>query len=93
MSFMRRRPLLRKAAVAGGAYLAGKHRAGRQADQEQRGAEQDQSSDEQRQPAAAPQPPASPTMADQVNQLADQHKQGVLNDAEFAAAKRKLLGT
>ena len=31
-------------------------------------------------------------MADQLNQLADLHKQGVLSDDEFAAAKAKLLG-
>ena len=32
-------------------------------------------------------------MADQLNQLADLHNQGVLSDEEFAAAKAKLLGT
>jgi hypothetical protein len=32
-------------------------------------------------------------MADQLNQLADLHQQGVLSDDEFAAAKAKLLGT
>jgi hypothetical protein len=31
-------------------------------------------------------------MADQLNQLADLHSQGVLSDDEFAAAKAKLLG-
>jgi hypothetical protein len=31
-------------------------------------------------------------MADQLNQLADLHKQGVLSDDEFATAKAKLLG-
>ena len=29
---------------------------------------------------------------EQLNQLADLHKQGVLSDDEFAAAKAKLLG-
>jgi uncharacterized protein YnzC (UPF0291/DUF896 family) len=32
-------------------------------------------------------------MIDQLNQLADLHKQGVLTDDEFAAAKAKLFGT
>jgi hypothetical protein len=31
-------------------------------------------------------------MADQLNQLADLHKQGLLSDDEFAAAKAQLLG-
>jgi hypothetical protein len=90
---MRRRPLLRAAAVGGGAYLAGKHRAQRQADQQYQDADQDQ------QQPAVPAPrdpgpqPAAPSMADQVSQLADLHEQGVLSDSEFAAAKAKLLGT
>ncbi len=99
MPLRRRRPLLRAAAVGGGAYLAGKHRARRQADQEYQDAEQDQriSDLEQGQAAAAPpaaaSQPAAPTMGDQLNQLADLHNQGVLSDAEFANAKAKLLGS
>ncbi len=99
MPFVRRRPLLRAAAVGGGAYLAGKHAARKQADQQYQDASQDQriSDLEQQQapaapPAAAPQP-AEPSMASQLNQLADLHNQGVLSDSEFAAAKAKLLGT
>ncbi|SRR5579875_2844125 len=100
---MRRRPLLRAAAVGGGAYLAGKHVARRQADQQDLDADQDQRIDalEQQQqpqaayPAPAPGtgPAAAPSMADQLNKLADLHSQGVLSDEEFAAAKAKLLGT
>lgn len=99
---MRRRPLLRAAAVGGGAYLAGKHVARRQADQQDLDADQDQRIDalEQQQqpqaayPAPAPGtgPAAAPSMADQLNKLADLHSQGVLSDEEFAAAKAKLLG-
>jgi membrane protease subunit (stomatin/prohibitin family) len=87
MPFRRRRPLLRAAAVGGGAYLAGKHMGRQQADQ------QDESDDQDQEQPAAATPQAAPTMADQVNQLADLHNQGVLSDDEFAAAKAKLFGT
>jgi hypothetical protein len=97
MPFMRRRPLLRAAAVGGGAYLAGKRSASRRADQQSQDATQDQrlSDQHQEQPAAAaPAVPAQapPSMADQLNQLAGLHNQGVLSDDEFTAAKSKLLG-
>jgi hypothetical protein len=48
-------------------------------------------------PQQAPPPPAAPaassSMIDQLNQLADLHQQGVLNDDEFAAAKAKLFSS
>ncbi len=106
--FGRRRPLLRAAAVGGGAYLAGKHVANRQAEDAQMEADQDEriSQLEQQQYQAPPpqyqapppqyqQPPApqSSPMIDQLNQLADLHQKGVLTDDEFAAAKAKLFGT
>jgi hypothetical protein len=95
--FMRRRPLLRAAAVGGGAYMAGKHMARKQDDQYAADAEQDQRLSDlegQQQPQqAAPAAPASSATVDQLKQLADLHQQGVLTDAEFAAAKAKLLGT
>ncbi|MFI5268901.1 MAG: SHOCT domain-containing protein [Chloroflexota bacterium] len=41
-------------------------------------------------------PPASaasdPSMSDQLAQLSQLHQQGALSDAEFGAAKAKLLG-
>ena len=44
--------------------------------------------------AAAPAPAAAGgDMMDQLSKLADLKASGVLNDAEFAAAKAKLLGT
>jgi hypothetical protein len=95
----RRRPLLRAAAVGGGAYMAGRHVARRQADQQYQDAEQEQCLGDLEQQQAVPAPraaapqAAAPSMADQLNQLADLHKQGVLGDDEFAAAKAKLLGT
>jgi outer membrane murein-binding lipoprotein Lpp len=101
--FRRRRPLLRAAAVGGGAYLAGKRHARHSAQDQQAEEEQNARIDglEQQAPAQAPDQRASPAQApassspmiDQVNQLAALHQQGVLTDGEFAAAKAKLLGT
>ena len=95
--------MLRAAAVGGGAYMAGKHNANRQAEQSQYQQDQDDriSNLEAQQapptaapPAAAPAPAAATSpMIDQLNQLAALHTQGVLSDEEFAAAKAKLLGT
>ena len=103
MPLMRRRPLLRAAVVGGGAYMAGKRMANAQADQQYQDASQDQrlayleqqqtQQAQQAQQAPVPAPRAAgPSMADQLNQLADLHNQGVLSDDEFAAAKAKLLG-
>ena len=94
----RRRPLMRAAVVGGGAYIAGKHVANRQADQAAADADQDAriSDLEQQQapaPAPAPAPAASSPMIDQLNQLAALHQQGVLTDDEFAAAKAKLFSS
>jgi hypothetical protein len=111
--FVRRRPLARAAVVGGGAYLAGRAGARRQAEQAEQNARLD--SLEQQQagggyppqgagyppaaPPPAPEPPAAapaaagPSMMDQLTQLNDLHKQGVLSDDEFTAAKAKLLGT
>lgn len=44
------------------------------------------------QPAAAPAAPAEDDQTAQLTKLADLHKQGVLTDEEFAAAKAKVLG-
>jgi hypothetical protein len=95
--FRRRRPLLRAAAVGGGAYLAGKHVARRQGEQAQLEEEQNAriSDLEQQAPAPAPAeaPAASSPMVDQLNQLAELHQQGVLTDEEFASAKAKLFSS
>ena len=99
--FMRRRPLLRAAAVGGTAYVAGRHM-GRNAEAQQQ-AESDQDAridnlEQQQAPApAAPAPAAAPAAAgpsllDQLNQLSALHEQGALSDNEFTAAKAKLLG-
>ena len=103
MPLMRRRPLLRAAAVGGGAYMAGKHRAQSQAanyEQDQRldSLEQQQYA-QQQQPQYAPPPPApaapagmAPDAISQLQQLGQLHEQGVLTDEEFAAQKAKILG-
>jgi membrane protease subunit (stomatin/prohibitin family) len=93
--FRRRRPLLRAAVVGGGAYVAGKHMARKQDDQYAAEADQNQRiSDLESQPAqSAPAEPAGSATVDQLKQLSELHQQGVLTDAEFAAAKAKLLGT
>ena len=97
--FRRRRPLLRAAAVGGGAYIAGKHVARNRAVQQQQEDEQNGRLNdlEQQQAPAAPDQPASagatPSMADQLSQLATLHDQGALTDDEFAAAKARILGS
>jgi hypothetical protein len=102
--FARRRPLLRAAVVGGGAYLAGKSAARRQADQAQLEEEQNARIGDLEQQAAYQQPApdhdapaqapaASSSMVNQLNQLAELHQQGVLTDEEFTAAKAKLFGS
>jgi len=102
----RRRPLMRAAVVGGGAYMAGKKVAqGREAEAQQNARidqlEQQQYAQQAPPPAAPAPPPAAPappaaagddTVA-QLKQLADLHGAGALSDAEFEAAKAKLLGT
>jgi Short C-terminal domain len=103
--FRRRRPLLRAAAVGGGAYMAGRHMGRKAEEQQQAEYDQDQRIDnlEQQQapapaapapaaPAPAAAPAAGPSLLDQLNQLSALHEQGALSDNEFTAAKAKLLG-
>ena len=91
--FMRRRPLLRAAAVGGGAYLMGK----RHAEGQEQKASQDQRIDDlesQQQaaaPAAAPSEGISEAAIDRLQQLAKLHEQGILTDEEFSQQKEKVL--
>ena len=105
--FMRRRPLLRAAAVGGTAYVAGRHMANKSAEQAQQEDEQNERiSDLEQQSSVQPAPvqpaPVQPapvqqapapasSMLDQLNQLTTLHQQGALTDEEFTAAKAKLL--
>ena len=102
--YRRRRPLLRAAVVGGGAYVAGKKVAQRSAEQSAQESGQDDriSSLEQQQdgtqPAGGPQDEAAPagqadaSLSEQLKQLSALHDSGALDDAEFSAAKQKLLG-
>jgi Short C-terminal domain len=97
MPILRRRPVLRAAAVGGGAYYAGKRSAEsrqREMDQEQRLSSME--SESAAAPAAARAQPRAGGVSDEViqrlAQLGQLHDQGVLTDDEFAAQKAKLLG-
>ena len=90
--FVRRRPLLRAAVVGGGAYMAGKRRGQRQE------ASQQAETAEQPGQTAVPAQGSEPTqrqidISDKLAQLSSLHAQGSLSDAEFAAAKSRLLGS
>ena len=96
---MRRRPLLRAAAI-GGTFAAGRA-SGRRADQQASAEdEQDQrlSAVEQNQATTQNAAPAqdqggTPSVIDQLNQLTALRQQGSLTDEEFAAAKAQILGS
>ena len=78
---------MRAAMVGGGAYIAGKKV------QEGRQQKADQAADQEAAPPAAPAPPSAGTsdMIEQLKQLGELHKDGVLTDAEFEEQKQKLL--
>jgi Short C-terminal domain len=98
MPLLRRRPLLRAAAVGGGAYMAGKHVANSRAEREQEAYSEGQQStvDAAPPPAAAPAAPQpTGTSSDDIarlKQLGELHQQGVLTDDEFAREKARILG-
>jgi len=87
---VRRRPLLRAAAV-GGTFAAGRAM-GRRAEQ-RAGTQQAGTQQAGTQRASPPAPGAAPSASvlDQLSQLTALHQQGSLTDDEFAAAKAKLL--
>jgi len=99
--FRRRRPLLRAAAVGGGAYAFGKHRQ-RKAEEEQQAAYnagQQSGYYEGQQSAMAPAPPPAPARhgltaedTQRLGELGKLHDQGVLTDEEFATQKASILG-
>jgi hypothetical protein len=98
---------LRAAAVGGTAYVAGKHKAERNAqisDAQQQAYEAKQMAYETQQSQAQPamqqpvSPPSTPAMPsqdriDQLSKLSALHDSGVLNDAEFEQEKRRILAS
>lgn len=97
MPLIRRRPLLRAAAIGGGAYAYGKHRAGVEAEQQEQAYYAGQQSATAAAPAPAPAPPpvrgTSPDDIARLQQLGQLHEQGVLTDEEFSRQKALILGT
>jgi hypothetical protein len=94
MPLMRRRPLLRAAAVGGGAYMAGRHRANAQA--QEAGQEERIEGLEQQAAPPAPAAPApvgglSSAAVERLKELGALHEQGVLTDEEFNQQKTRLL--
>lgn len=86
MPLIRRRPVLRAAAVGGGAYALGKRRAR---------AEQEDANPPVQQSAPGPQAPApgvSSADTARLEELGRLHEQGVLTDEEFAQQKALILG-
>jgi hypothetical protein len=96
---VRRRPMLRAAAV-GGTFAAGRAMGRRSEEQANAEADTQQGTPPYQggapaDPAAGVQDPADRTspVLDQLAQLTTMHEQGTLSDAEFAAAKAKVLGS
>ena len=93
MPFMRRRPLLRAAAVGGVAYMGAK--AGTNRAMQQSGEARQAEPAPPLEPAPAPAPAVQAAGAGdriaQLQQLASLHESGALTDEEFSAAKAKVL--
>ena len=96
MPLFRRRPLLRAAAVSGGAYMYGKHRADVEAQQQEQAYYQGQRDAlaEAQAPAPAATGSAGITAEDtaRLAELGNLHEMGILTDAEFAQEKSRVLG-
>jgi len=93
MFMRRRRPLLGAAMIGGTAYAAGRagqRSAMREDDEQARIANLE--AQQQQQQQSAPAAPSS-SLVDQLNQLSQLHDSGALSDADFEAAKQKLLAS
>jgi hypothetical protein len=92
MPMMRRRPLLRAAAVGTVAYQGSKRGAMAGQNQAEQQAAPPPSYQAPPPPPPVPAaPPADPTV-EKISQLAQLHASGALTDEEFAAAKAQALG-
>jgi hypothetical protein len=89
---VRRRPLLRAAAV-GGTYAAGREmgRRAREREYDETYQEAQISAVQGSQAEPGPPPVATPPVLDQLARLVALHDKGALSDEEFAAAKAKVL--
>jgi hypothetical protein len=87
---VRRRPLLRAAAI-GGTYAAGRAM-GRRSAEAQAGNQDQQQAQQASEPDQASPGTGNSAVLDQLGQLTAMHQQGALTDQEFAAAKAKILG-
>jgi membrane protease subunit (stomatin/prohibitin family) len=97
MMGFRARRLVGAAVVGGAAYHMGKSAAQAQAHEQEQDTQiqQMQAQQQAAQPTyAAPAPAAASgtDVTDELQKLAQLHQSGALSDAEFAAAKQKLLG-
>ena len=86
----RRRPLLRAAALSGGAYAFGKHRERRQEEDQQQAYDAGQQSTAQ--PTPAPSRGITAQDTERLGELGKLHDQGILTDEEFATQKASILG-
>jgi len=91
MFMRRRRPLLGAAMIGGTAYAAGRagQRSAMREDDEQARIANLEAQQQQQSAPAAP----SSSLVDQLNQLSQLHDSGALSDADFEAAKQKLLAS
>ena len=94
MPILRRRPVLRAAAIGGGAYAVGKRRQqAREREQEEHAQTSEPEALRSASPAGAPRPGGMSDAAIQrLEQLGKLHDQGVLTDEEFTEQKTALLG-
>ena len=100
MMFRRRAPLLRGALVAGTGYMAGRNAAQRREAEAEQDAElarlqaqQEELAAQRQPPPTVPTAPGPTSVVDELAKLGALKTQGLISDAEFAAAKAKLLGT
>ncbi len=93
---LRRRPLLRAAAVGGVAYMGAKAGTNKAMAQQGAAAEQAEAPPAAAPPPAAPAPEAQASAAGdritQLQELAKLHDSGALTDEEFAKEKARILG-
>jgi len=95
MPLIRRRPLLRAAAVGGGAYMFGKHRALAEEEMQSQ-AYYDGQQSAMGAATAAPAPTSAGVSSSDVarlQELGKLHEQGILTDDEFTRQKALILGT